>query len=241
VILLVLVALLWIVVLVPSAYRRYRERGGAGSIDHFHHQLDLLGNAGPKLVTPAYRLHNGDPGEGIDAPSAPADDEQSADIDDFDGAHYERVGVLDPPEPPLSRDRARGDLQDYRRQQARRRCSSILLVLTGLTLSTALLGALPALRPAWIMTALTGVLLLGIVALMAYARQIDAQNRRSSLPVRADEGEAVDTYDTHESYAAYESFDSYEGYDFRRGAAESGFPGAWDDEDDFPQQAMAGS
>src|ERR1039458_5626890 len=56
VILLVLVAVLWVVVLAPSVWRRFSERHGAGSIDHFHHQLELLEHAGPKLVTPAYRL-----------------------------------------------------------------------------------------------------------------------------------------------------------------------------------------
>ena len=59
VILLVLVAVLWVVVLAPTALRRIRERGGVGSVDHFHHQLELLEQAGPKLVAPAYRLRAG--------------------------------------------------------------------------------------------------------------------------------------------------------------------------------------
>ena len=56
-ILLVFVALLWVAVLAPSAWRRFSERQGVGSIDHFHHQLQLLEHAGPKTVAPAYRLH----------------------------------------------------------------------------------------------------------------------------------------------------------------------------------------
>jgi hypothetical protein len=35
-----------------------KERGGVVSIDHFHHQLELLEHAGPKIVTPAYRLRS---------------------------------------------------------------------------------------------------------------------------------------------------------------------------------------
>jgi hypothetical protein len=207
------------------------------SIDHFHRQLDLLEHAGPKLVTPAYRLHTALPGGSADIPAEPTgpamyraklvllrpvDDEQSADIDDFDGAHYERVGVLDPPEPVGSLERTRAELQAYRRQEARRRCSSILLVLTGLTISTALLGMLPSLRLAWVLTALTGILVLAMVGLMAYAREIEAQ--RTRWPARpAWTGER-------------EEFDDF------RGQAESGYPGAWDEDDEFlPRRAAAGN
>ena len=62
VILLVFVVLLWVAVLAPSAWRRFGERQGVGSIDHFHHQLQLLEHAGPKTVAPAYRLHTALPG-----------------------------------------------------------------------------------------------------------------------------------------------------------------------------------
>ena len=61
-ILLVFVVLLWVAVLAPSAWRRFGERQGVGSIDHFHHQLQLLEHAGPKTVAPAYRLHTAVPG-----------------------------------------------------------------------------------------------------------------------------------------------------------------------------------
>lgn len=231
-ILLVLVVVLWIVVLTPSAYRRLSERGSAGSIDHFHHQLDLLEHAGPKLVTPAYRLHTAVPGGSVPIAAEPetsmyraklvllrpVDDEGAADIDDQDGVHYERVGVLDPPETPVTYDRTLAELHAYRRQQARRRCSSMLLALTGLTVSTALLGMLPALRLAWIFTGLTGAVLLGMVGLIAYARELQAQQRRWAAPQIwvDDQGDAF------------------------VGAAEAGFPGAWDDEEDIPRHAAAG-
>ena len=225
------------VVLAPSAYRRISERQGVGSIDHFHRELDLLEHAGPKLVTPAYRLHTAMP-EAEAAPQReaggsegssmyraklvllrPVEDEQSSDIDDFKGTHYERVGVLDPPEPPVSRQETRGELQVFRRHQARRRCTSVLRFLTVFTISTLLLGLLPSLRLAWILTAVTGLVLLGMVGLMAYARQIEA-GRERLVPARrwADESTSPDPW---------------------RGPAESGYPGAWDDEEDFPTQAVA--
>ena len=55
-IVLILVAVLWIAVLVPSVISKLSERRSAGSIDHFHQRLDLLERTGPKLVAPAYRL-----------------------------------------------------------------------------------------------------------------------------------------------------------------------------------------
>jgi hypothetical protein len=240
VILLVLVVVLWILVLAPSLYRRVSERDGVGSIDHFHHQLNLLEHAGPKLVSPAYRLHTAVPGGNVDRAAEadppryrgklvllrPVDDEEHADIDDFEGAHYERVGVLDPPEPPAVLVQSRVELQAHRRRQARRRCSSILLVLTGLTVTTGILGMLPALHLAWIFTALCAIALVALVGLIAYARELRAQGMRWA-PSRVG-AEERDELEELEEYGAY------------LGAAESGYPGAWDDEDDFPRQAVAG-
>ena len=84
---------------------------GVGSVDHFHHQLELLEHAGPKLVAPAYRLRSArsEANSAAVASSRPklvllraVQDGQAADIDDVDGAHYARVGVIEPPEPPVS-------------------------------------------------------------------------------------------------------------------------------------------
>jgi hypothetical protein len=232
VILLVLVVVLWILVLTPSLYRRFAERDSVGSIDHFHRQLNTLEHAGPKLVSPAYRLHTATPGGTVEiAPEPemyraklvllrPVDDEESADIDDGDGVHYERVGVLDPPDPPAMYDESRAQLQGHRRQQARRRRSTILLMLTALTFTTAVLGTLPALRLAWVFTALTGLALLGVVGLIAYAREIGAQGARRGLRPAWTDGV--------ESFAPVPD------------AAGAGYPGAWDEDDDYPQQAMGG-
>ncbi len=235
-ILLVLVGILWILVLLPSAYRRFSERQSVGSIDHFHRELDLLEHAGPKLVTPAYRLHTAGPGGDVagsgaassDGPSMyraklvlvrPVDNEAAADIDDSDGAHYERVGVLEPPQPVVPREQTRAELQAYRRHEARRRCTTMVRVLTGLTISTALLGILPSLRMAWVFSALTGVVLVAMVGLIAYARELEAQRgSRRPPPQWAVESEPADPHE---------------------GTAQAGYPGAWDDED-LPRQAAGG-
>jgi hypothetical protein len=229
VILLVLVVVLWICVLAPSAWRRYAERQGVGSIDHFHHQLELLEHAGPKLVAPAYRLHTALPGgagtqtsvsRGVD-PSRPklvlvrpTSDEASADVDDDDGVHYERVGVLESPLEPIRPSEPHPELLAYRRQQCRQRCTHLLRCLTGMAIATGLLGLVPSFRLAWIFTAITGLGALALVGLIAYAKELEdqRQRQRSPRPGRAVAPEA-------------------------QSAASSGLPGAWDQEYDYRQQA----
>ncbi len=219
-ILLVLVVLLWVAVLAPSAWRRFGERQGVGSIDHFHHQLQLLEHAGPKTVAPAYRLHTALPGARSTAMAAdsavdssrpklvllrPTDDAEAADVDGDDGSHYERVGVLDRPEPECLPE-VSVDLPSVR--QARRRCTTLLRCLTGVAISTALIGILPAMHLAWVFTGLSGLAALGLVGLMAYARELEAeQARRRSRLVAA-------RVDDH---------------------ASAGYPGAWDDDFEAPQ------
>jgi len=229
VILLVLVAVLWIVVLAPSALRRFGDRQRVGSIDHFHHELALLQNAGPRHVTPAYRLHTAWPGGGRRSTHSvvstssrpklvllrPVDDEQSADIDGADGAHYERVGVIETPEPPVSPAQTQVELAAYCRQQARQRCTVVLRLLTAAAISTGLLGLLPSLRLAWVFTGVTGVAALALVGLIAYAREVEGQ--RSPRRV------------THLAYG--DDDDSLSG-----GAAQAGYPGAWDEGDESPEQ-----
>jgi hypothetical protein len=189
-ILLVLVALLWMAVLAPSAWRRFSERQGVESIDHFHHQLQLLEHAGPKTVAPAYRLHTAVPGGARPtAPAAmadtsrpklvllrPTEDEAAADVDDNEGVHYERVGVLDRPEPACVPETS-SDLSTYRRDQARRRCTTLLRCLCGLAVSTGLIGMFPGMHLAWVVTGVSGLAALGLVGLIAYARELEAQHQ----------------------------------------------------------------
>jgi hypothetical protein len=190
-ILLVVVALLWLAVLAPSAWRRFTERQGVGSIDHFHHELQLLEHAGPKMVSPAYRLHTALPGGGPDDAAMPAvdssrpklvllrptDDVAAADVDDSEGVHYERVGVLDRPEsvclPEVS-----ADLSHFRREQARNRCTVLLRCLTGVAISTGLIGIFPGMHLAWIFTGLSGVATLALVGLIGYAKELEVQQER---------------------------------------------------------------
>ena len=225
-ILLVLVVLLWAGVLAPSAWRRFREHQGVGSIDSFHHQLQLLEHAAPKTVAPAYRLHTAVPASG--GPDAlpvdpsrpklvlvrPTDDEAAADVDGSDGSHYERVGVLDRPEPVCLPDTT-ADLAVYRRDQARQRCTMLLRCLVGVAVSTGLIGMVPGLHLAWVVTALSGLAALGLVGLMGYAREIEAQQRMRRVRAARDDGDP-----------------------WPLDQAAAGYPGAWDDDVEAPRVAV---
>lgn len=230
-ILLVLVVFLWVAVLAPSAWRRFGERQGVGSIDHFHHQLQLLEHAGPKTVAPAYRLHTAMPGGGpVEAsePSVdssrpklvllrPTDDAAAADVDDVDGAHYERIGVLDRPEPACVPEMS-ADLSAFRREQARRRCTMLLRCLCGVAISTGLIGMWPGMHLAWIFTVLSGLAALGLVGLMAYAKELEAEQRRHRSRHET----------TRDPFGGGGHVDP----------ATSGYPGAWDD-DDYEEPRVA--
>jgi hypothetical protein len=226
VILLVLLAVVWVVVLAPGALRRFGERRRGGSIDHFHHELQLLEHAGPKSIAPAYRLGGARPSQSAVASSSrpklvllqPVGDGQSADIEDVDGTHYARVGVIESPPPPTSPALTQAGLAAYRRQQARQRCTLVLRLLTAGAITTGIIGAVPSLRLAWIFTGITGIAALALVGLIAHARDVEEQRqRRLRSRLQYD--------DRHDSF---------------NGPAQAGHPGAWDDERDAPLRRAAG-
>jgi hypothetical protein len=215
------------VVLAPSVWRRFGERG-VGSIESFHHQLQLLEHAGPKSVAPAYRLHTALPGgPGPEAnPSSdssrpklvllrPTADAASSDVDGDDGCHYERVGVLDRPD-PVCLPEATADLRVLRRDHARRRFDILLRCLGGVAVSTLIIGLLPGMHLAWVFTALTALPALALLGLMAYANELEDERRRRTR--RADH-----------QVAAAEYVDP----------ATAGYPGAWDDEEHFEEPRVA--
>lgn len=227
-ILLGLVAVLWVAVLAPSVWRRFAEREGVGSIESFHHQLQLLEHAGPKTFAPAYRLHTAFPGGPVSetpplSPDSsrpklvllrPTGDSTAADVADGEGCQYERVGVLDRPE-PVCLPEVRADLRALRREQARQRFNLVLRCLCGVAVTTGIIGVLPGMQLAWIFTGLTGLTALGLVALMAYANELQGHQRMR--PTRRD-GPAVDAGGHVDP-------------------ATAGYPGAWDDDElyEMPQ------
>ena len=89
------------------------------------------------------------------------------------------------------------------------------LLLVG-TAITALLGMLPALRMAWIFTALTGAAAVALIGLIAYAREVEGQRRPRPMARLA-----------HLDLDPFTTF------------ARSGHPGAWDEDDDTPPRRVA--
>jgi hypothetical protein len=94
----------------------------------------------------------------------------------------------------------------------------MLRCLCGVAVSTAIIGLWPGMHLAWIFTVLTGLAALGLVALMAYANELQAQQRRSGSRRKGPFGDAGGHVDP----------------------ATAGYPGAWDDDEqdfDVPQAA----
>ena len=145
----------------------------------------------------------------------PTEDASAADVDGVDGAHYERVGVLDRPD-PVCLPEVSAALPSIRRAQARRRCTMLLRCLAGVAISTALIGVFPGTHLAWVFTGIAGLAALGLVGLMAYAKELEAEQSR-----RRSRREPVATAPPAGN------------------AANAGYPGAWDDDDYFevPQAA----
>ncbi len=190
-------------------------------------------------MAPAYRLHTAIPGGGSFETQVPEPEDLSrpklvllrpigeadeADVDGDDGAHYERIGVLEPPEPPACAQETRAELAAYRREQARIRTTWMLRGLLGLVVLTAFIGVSPSLRLAWVVTGLAAAAALALVGLMSYARELELQ--RQSHRAAAD---------LHRQWLEPEQ-------DVELRAASAGYPGAWDEEDngyDMPARAAA--
>ena len=149
----------------------------------------------------------------------PTDDAAAADVDDSDGCHYERIGVLDPPE-PVCLPEVGADLREFRREQARHRCTMLLRCLGGVAISTALIGLFPGMHLAWVFTGLFGLAALGLLGLIAYAKELEAEQARRRTRLDAGRG-------PHGGVGAPDP-------------ATAGYPGAWDD-DDFLRGAKSRS
>jgi hypothetical protein len=146
----------------------------------------------------------------------PTEDAAAAEVDDDEGCHYERIGVLDRPE-PVCLPEVGADLRAMRRDQARRRFSIFLRCLGGVAASTFIIGLWPGMHLAWVFTALTGLPALALLGLMAYANEVKEERRRRGSWRSEEVVEAVGYIDP----------------------ATAGYPGAWDDDEPFEEPRAA--
>lgn len=200
--LLILVAALWIAVLSPGVYKRLTQRRSVESIEHFHHQLHLLGRTGPKIVAPAYRLETAEPNrtlaqnggtlalttpntpnlvlltspsrsDGLSSNTMSATSNTMSATSPDSGLHVARYHA------PIGKDSAR-------QQTLRNRRRNAVGILIGTLVFTGLLGTVRELRPIWIVTAITAALLLGYLGLAAYAKQlVMAREHRAEMARQA--------------------------------------------------------
>ena len=150
-------------------------------------------------MAPAYRLHTALPGGrsartsvglGVDSSRPklvllrPTDDAAAADVDGDDGAPLRAGGRA---RPARARVPARSQRATCRPSAASRRDGAApccCAASRGVAISTALIGVFPGMHLAWVFTGLSGLAALGLVGLMAYAKELEAEQAAPPLAAR---------------------------------------------------------
>jgi len=166
IVVILILIVVWAAVLGPGFLKRAFERRSADSIGDFHRQLRVLERAGPSLVRPAFRLATAHP-DG--SPRRRAYDDTvprpGLALVSPDGMPpRSRVGAT-PVGGPAGRDR-----DPYFRPGACKRRRDVLLSLLSAVFGSGVLGAIPALRPLLLVTAVTVVLCALYLTLLVRSR-----------------------------------------------------------------------
>jgi len=218
VILVIIIAVAWLVILVPGFLRRRSTSGETDSISHFHQQLRILEHSAPRpIVAPAYRLR------------APEGDQAATTWRSTEPPTLTVVGARDLPKPALaflgddrvaldgqsarpaspatvtrrpqvlaSEDRVRAEPGARRLARQRRRDTLGVLVLA--VLVSFMIGFLPGGSVAWVASGVLALALVVYVALLVHLRRLAVereQKLRYLRPPRAGElaGSMVPTDD----------------------------------------------
>lgn len=182
---LLIVAVLWLVVLGPGLVRRWAERRSTDSIGSFHRQLGILQRTRPSpggagrlslpvdgaVPEPASAMAVAGPGIVTGRRSGQEDRGEAASTGAVIGSSRRASG-------PVAGGRRR---DPFFRPDACRRRRTVLLVLLGSVLTTAVLGTLPgAMHDLLVVTALTIVALAAYVLLLVRGRML-AEERQMKL------------------------------------------------------------
>ena len=151
IVVLLILVVVWAAVLGPSLLRRRVDRRSGDSIGAFHRQLRVLERAGPTLVDPAFRLTTALP----DGPARRLALPARAPRPGLILVRPDAAGAV--PAPP-ARPPAAGRDDPYFRPGACKRRRDVLLCLVSAVLGSALLGAIPALRPLLVVTVVAVVM-----------------------------------------------------------------------------------
>jgi len=150
IVVLLILVVVWAAVLGPSLLRRTADRRSGDSIGAFPRHLRALERAGPTLVNPAFRLTTALP-EGMRRGALPAD----AELRGRPGLILVRpdIGASTAPGTTQPEGTTPTRLDPYFLPGASKRRRDVLLCLVSAVLGTGVLGAIPALRPLLIVTA----------------------------------------------------------------------------------------
>lgn len=201
--LVVILGVVWLAVLGPGLWRRYREHDSLTSVLHFHHQLRVLEDAEPQpLVRPAFRLRSVDGSEvpvapvgkggqprpvltvvGADRLPRPALACLGDDLPPGAPARDSRLRGPSGYRPGVSDGRARTAARGFdhaaeARRLARRRRRDILGALVAATIVTFLVGFAPGAGLAWVVTGIFAVAAASYVALLAHHRSLALERER---------------------------------------------------------------
>jgi membrane protein YdbS with pleckstrin-like domain len=212
---LVVLAVVWAVVLVPTLLRRRRN---GDSISHFHHQLGILQRGDTPAEPPSYRLQSVPSTRSVTVNGAPLSTPPVLTVVGCDQLPKPALAYLGEPGPlrpetPVEADRRPADpvAQDqYRvsdalsRQQARKRRRDTLMVLVLTFTCSLFLGMIPAARPLWVVSAVSAVAIVAYVAVLVHLQGV-AEERERKLHYLRPEPE----YGAGVAAAAYQDDDRY--------------------------------
>jgi hypothetical protein len=191
--LVIVIALAWLVILIPGFLRRRSASDESVSISHFHRQLRVLEHsAPPPIVAPAYRLRVDE--DGADGPVSVQPAEPPAltvvgardlprpalaflgeDPGRRDHPGWE-VGSRTVPSGPEAADRLRPDAGARRLARQRRRDTLAVLILG--FVASLMIGFVPGARVAWAAAGVFGVALAAYLGLLVQLRRRAEERER---------------------------------------------------------------